>query len=532
MRTILTCTSGYDSGRSYPEGTFAYPAPIYGQSSATSSTPSPAFPNVTPSTQMAYPPNQPRTPYDEQAGPYLNVGSIPTPAVKDFSPHRGTRGTKFQVTVTTLYELLTSNEPMFFVVFGQTKVQGSLTRTGQQGSICQYTIDADVPQLVATGYVSSQIPVSMFMQSADGDVIAKVEVGTFTYIDPSAHGNTPQDNSRKRKLSVDSVEIMEGPSKRHSGHQIRPKEEYAHYGYASGDTSNYASYLQPSPLQSSNYSVMPQYNSRPHANYSSQRNIGYPYSNPNSPPTLKVQSPQAGNWGSSYPSLASSMVRDPRLPSSTGISRPGSLPSPALSANPPLIRTSTLQQTPSPAATPHGGAPHYNSYNLYPHRAKLEIKGDLDAMAVNWTPEEWETKRRLVLFRRSQSGSTITTTFSPVSADERPPNSICISCIVWEREWDKEKPQDFFVTSVDTISLLEQLVAARFTVEEKNRIRRNLEGFRPLTVSKARPESEDFFKLIMGFPPPKPRNIEKDVKVFNWKDLTSALKKIIGKYVS
>jgi len=109
--------------------------------------------------------------------------------------------------------------------------------------------------------------------------------------------------------------------------------------------------------------------------------------------------------------------------------------------------------------------------------------------------------------------------------DDRPPNSICISCIFWE---DKN---ECFVTSVDTIYLLEQLVAARFTVEEKNRIRRNLEGFRPLTVSKAKPDSEEFFKLIMGFPSPKPRNIEKDVKVFPWKILVHALKKIIGKYV-
>ena len=129
-------------------------------------------------------------------------------------------------------------------------------------------------------------------------------------------------------------------------------------------------------------------------------------------------------------------------------------------------------------------------------------------------------------FRRSQSGSTITTTFTPVSVDDRPPNSVCISCIYWEEK------QECFVTSVDTIYLLEQLVAARFTVEEKNRIRRNLEGFRPLTVSKGKSDSEEFFKVIMAFPAPKPRNIEKDVKVFHWKDLASALKKIIGKYVS
>jgi hypothetical protein len=36
----------------------------------------------------------------------------------------------------------------------------------------------------------------------------------------------------------------------------------------------------------------------------------------------------------------------------------------------------------------------------------------------------------------------------------------------------------------------------------------------------------------MGFPNPKLRNIEKDVKVFSWKVLGHALKKIVGKYVS
>jgi hypothetical protein len=85
---------------------------------------------------------------------------------------------------------------------------------------------------------------------------------------------------------------------------------------------------------------------------------------------------------------------------------------------------------------------------------------------------------------------------------------------------------------VDAIYLLEALVGLRFSVEEKNRIRRNLEGFRPITVSKNKAGAEDFFKLVMSFPNPKPRNIEKDVKVFPWKIFGTALKKIIGKYVS
>jgi hypothetical protein len=163
---------------------------------------------------------------------------------------------------------------------------------------------------------------------------------------------------------------------------------------------------------------------------------------------------------------------------------------------------------------------------MYPSKAVLKIEGDLNSMTENWTREEFEAKRRLVQFERSQNGSTINTTFAPITPEARPARSICVSCILWEEK------DECFITSVDTIFLLEQLVNVRFTVEEKNRIRRNLEGFRPLTVSKAKPDSEEFFKVIMGFPNPKPRNIEKDVKVFPWKILSHALKKIIGKYVS
>ena len=86
------------------------------------------------------------------------------------------------------------------------------------------------------------------------------------------------------------------------------------------------------------------------------------------------------------------------------------------------------------------------------------------------------------------------------------------------------------MTSVDAIYLLEALVGGRFSVEEKNRIRRNLERCKPDTMSKTKDETRDFFSLIMGFPKPKPRNIEKDVKVFRWSDLPGALAKSISKY--
>jgi len=120
----------------------------------------------------------------------------------------------------------------------------------------------------------------------------------------------------------------------------------------------------------------------------------------------------------------------------------------------------------------------------------------------------------------------VTTSFGAVSPEERTPNTTCVSCIYWEER------EEYFVTSVDTIALLEALVAVRFTVEEKNRIRRNLESFKPMTLSKLKEDTDSFFRLIIGFPNPKPYNIKKDVKVFPWSILEPSLKKIISKYVS
>ncbi|TVY35394.1 hypothetical protein LSUB1_G008466 [Lachnellula subtilissima] len=528
---------GYNTGRTYTESPFPYASPVYdAQSLSAPASTAPGFQSTTQLTPMAYPANpvhahtHAHVPYDDQSGPYLNVGSTPVPEVKSFSPHSGSEDTKIYVSITSLYELMTSSTPEFFLMFGHRKCQASLAKASQQGGVCQYTVTTEVPHFSATNWGSAQVPIDMFMESGDGDVMGKVAVGKFTYLSSSTQGGseTPQDLSRKRKISSESAELK-SPIKRASIQVLRPKEEFSTYGYSAADGGSYAPYLQPS---ASYGNLLPQYN-RSVGGYQTQpstRHLAYSYSNSAtaSPPTMKAQSSQVGSWSPAYGAVSSNMVRSPGIPSSGGVTRPSlsALPSPAASANPRLIRTSTLQQTPSPASTPHGAHPgqQFNAYALYPHKAKLEINGDLDAMAQSWSEEEWELKRRLVHFRRSQAGSTITTTFQPVSVDERPQDSVCISCIYWEEK------QDCFVTSVDTIYLLERLVAVQFTVEEKNRIRRNLEGFHPVTVSKGKSDSEEFFKVIMAFPTPKPRNIEKDVKVFHWKDLASALKKIFGKY--
>jgi hypothetical protein len=87
------------------------------------------------------------------------------------------------------------------------------------------------------------------------------------------------------------------------------------------------------------------------------------------------------------------------------------------------------------------------------------------------------------------------------------------------------------VTSVDIIYLLEQLFSTRFIVEVKKWIRTELENFQHISVLKDEPDTLEFFRLVMAFPAPKPRNIEKDFKVFYWKGLARILKKICGSFV-
>ncbi|KAJ9067678.1 hypothetical protein DSO57_1036689 [Entomophthora muscae] len=176
--------------------------------------------------------------------------------------------------------------------------------------------------------------------------------------------------------------------------------------------------------------------------------------------------------------------------------------------------------------SPFYGSMPMNSNHGVLNRANLQFEGNLEDMMANWSDDEKTSSRRLVQFWRRHENNTIFSRFQAISPADRSPNSIVISCIYW-----REKGH-YVVTSVDCILLLEALIAVRFTVEEKNRIRRNLEGFRPLTIAKCKSDTADFFRLIMAFPNPKPRNIEKDVKVFPWRILSFALQKIVSKYAA
>lgn len=361
------------------------------------------------------------------------------------------------------------------------------------------------PNNVYTAEMTGRIPVPDFHY-------VNQAVGPYSNNGPLFTHEHVEQASRKRKASSSTDMEQAPPTKKLSIAQVHVQDPNGDYFDISGQPSPYSPFV-PTPTASNTYQP----------GLHSPRPCGHHYSTSNaSQVSLAAPSPHTPAWSPSFTTVKSE--QSPQAPM-TPDPRPASVASPVPSSIPKLVRTSTMQQSPPGISTNLvGNHQNFNPYAMYPLKASLKLKGDLDSMINDWTEDECEARRRLVEFKRSQSGSTINADFNPVTPQDRAPSSITISCIWW-----KEK-KEYYVTSVDTIYLLEALVGVRFTVEEKNRIRRNLEGFRPMTISKAKQDSEEFFKVIMGFPHPKPRNIEKDVKVFPWKILSHALKKIISKY--
>ncbi|KAF2101708.1 hypothetical protein NA57DRAFT_73145 [Rhizodiscina lignyota] len=456
-----------------------------------------------------------------QYSPFIPSASRPVPPqviVTSYSPRSGSYGTKLEVRIRLSYDLSSYPGVSFSISFGAMRAQATVTKFDAGDDFHHYVLESDIPAFDPSVSPGTQVPLLLNMQDDYGTSLGAVEVGDFTFGYPSAYQYQTGTNTgltRKRKQSEEPY--VRSPPKRSVSQQMVNRMRAPSTGYAPPQ-GQMSPYLR--SASSGTYGLQPQLPAQ--QMYAPGGGQAQSYAYPLAPYQQQQEMPSPGMQPSIYGAVSrGSSLSVPPAPATMAIA----LPSTTSSSAPTLVRTSSIQPSGSLAQPSTTAAPAFNPYAMYPNsKAVLKIDGDLDKMAVDWTEEEWEAKRRLVQFQRSQTGSTIVTTFEPVTPEERKPNSICISCIWWEEK------KECYVTSVDTIYLLESLVAVRFTVEEKNRIRRNLEGFRPMTVSKAKADSEEFFKVIMGFPNPKPRNIEKDVKVFPWKILAHALKKIIGKY--
>jgi hypothetical protein len=445
-----------------------------------------------------------------------------TEITEQITPAQGTAGSTVTLQLRTNYDL-EAHHCAFILMFGDEKCVGALQKVeyDDHDQWYNYVLNVEVPPFPLTNTWDPTMMLKLQIEDKLGRPRIEANAGKFTYTDmsPNLAYQTSSDFSRKRRYSNE----LDDNQTYSNTNNIGKRAKFARFAKPSAASGAYSG-VQISPLQS-HPALSSSYG--PNNGYDASKQTAYGAEFPQKG-LYAVPSGMSTGQGGYKPSQMS-----PNLHSYGSYSTPAHgvrtggpntapvLPSPSAVSAPVLVRATHLAQ----ASGSSSSTQPFNPYSMYQSKAILKIDGDLDRMSDDWTPEELDAKRRLVEFKRSQHGSTITTSFAPVTPEARPARSICVSCIWWEEK------DEHFITSVDTIYLLEQLVNVRFTVEEKNRIRRNLEGFRPLTVSKAKQDSEEFFKVIMGFPNPKPRNIEKDVKVFPWKILSHALKKIISKYV-
>jgi hypothetical protein len=200
-----------------------------------------------------------------------------------------------------------------------------------------------------------------------------------------------------------------------------------------------------------------------------------------------------------------------------------------------VTRAPTTQSVPPHQVAQSGTSPaplqalerilrRYESRRAARHvRVALHLEGDLRSVGKDLSDEEKVRCRRLVRFVRKEEGNKLRLFFYPIRQEEYEEGFFVISCIY------REDSRDTWCTSVDLIHLIEFISQETKSNNEKGRIRRNLEFLRPTTVSRVvRPQ---LFQILMDFPMPKPRTIEKAVKVFRWNSLVTGLNKVMEKYV-
>ena len=466
--------------------------------------------------------------YEASATSYESTTSKMATDISDYIPKKGNYQSQVDVYMYLSRELL---EPVD-LVFGRSRVPAVTQRleTFSHDTCYKYVVSCNAPAFSTTESASPRVPLRIQLQTSTEADTGWRNVGPWVYENVELlEQQGLQDINRKRKMTLDQPEDSV-VAKRIS--PIRPtmSDSQSYHSYSYGhEGAAYTQGLQPID-EGSVQRKLAQYGRSQHQQNVQEDSFG---------PGVQSFSTDAnyaqsllrvpGTHASAYsPYTSHQTIHSPALSSAASFQMSSSSPNPA---NPPLVRASTLQKPPSSISTtvPSPADGLLSPYGMHP-KATIKIRGDLNTMQTDWTSEERTAKRRLVQFKGEQSGSTINTYFKAVKPDERRSPSAArekrVSCIYWEER------NEYYVTSVDTIALLETLVGARFGVEEKNRIRRNLETHHPETVFKAKPETESFFKVIMGFPDPKPRNIEKDVKVFSWPTLAQALIKVISKYVS
>ncbi|CAO3587701.1 unnamed protein product [Absidia cylindrospora] len=410
-----------------------------------------------------------------------------TPKLLSVSPSEGREGSTITM---VLQDLPDQPVKLAFnsLVVDTKQVQFQQQQQQEDRTIFTTTLMAIIPSFRTTHSTLRTVPISVCFFDSKDIIVNTTFLVNFTYLlDDNDTRDTAQNqkchqNERKRPYSCLA----------NDNHSPIPKKR----GYP--DMRSQPSY---------DSSIISSYDSNPFSSYLQQQSIDCQPDAPLAP----SQPVQHGSYYSPPPAkhittLASSTYSQRRI----------------------SHRRPSLQNLKSTSHQPSTPVANYEPYPGVINQSNFELVDDLDTMMQDWTVTERVQGRRLVRFwREDGTENLIQCGCLPVSQNDSAAtdiNNTVVSCIYWPEK------DDYYITSVDAIYLLESLMKIHFGVEEKNRIRRNLEGFRPVTVAKCKPISAEFFKRVMSFPHPKPRNIEKDIKAFTWKILPYALKKIITKY--
>jgi len=131
-------------------------------------------------------------------------------------------------------------------------------------------------------------------------------------------------------------------------------------------------------------------------------------------------------------------------------------------------------------------------------------------------------------------GDNVQLSFRRISPEEYTERLFVMSCIyhkvtLKDKKTGEVSTRERWFTSVEILKLVEYIADEESSSLDRSRNRRNLEFINPTTVSRA--ALPQFFQVLMDFPIPKPRGIEKDIKVFPWDSLEAGIKKVMEKYV-
>ena len=458
--------------------------------------------------------------------------------VSGYSPQRGNEGARVCVHLESTSDLISPTAQTANLMFASCPIPVTWTRldAAEQHACYKYSVHATAPAFSETGSSTPKIPLHLQLEGQSRLDVSSIYIGDWLYEGGKhlEHRSSIQEASRKRKVTDEPSGTLRSTKRTTpSEHQITQSQDYASYAHPSASLA-YPQSLDFSTMQR-RYTVYGrselQQSLRNEADSVGLQGLIGGASTARS--AVRHSTGQTSLWNSPFGAGYESPGNlQPNTPSSFQVSST----SPQRPGNWNFIRQNRIQQ-PSRGTTSAGSSPDdsLSKYPMYQNRAVLEtkrvaldIRGNLNAMGNNWTPEERSAERRLVRFWREFHGSTINVFFIPLRADEpglpQEMDELRISCIYWKEQ------SDYFVTSVDTIKLLELVFDAAHKMEEKNRIRRNIQTYKPDTISKAK-GNERFFELIMGFPIPKPSSIKKSVKVFKWSILEEALNKVVNKFV-